>query len=178
MVIIHDYWIDDKSKSDFFYIRSREEISECPICGNTLKVVGSRKRVLIEHEGTKKKLIIRRLKCQHCNRIHHELPDTIVPYKRYSSEVVECCICDEKDALPCELTTIQKIKIWYFFLESHFESTFEALKILYKDHQELQREISMLLPLKKKRLHPDGWLKKLVRIIVNSNRWVHTRFAF
>jgi hypothetical protein len=45
----------------------------------------------------------------------NELPDTIVPYKRYSSEVVEYCICDKNDGLPCELTRIQKIKIWYFF---------------------------------------------------------------
>ena len=123
-------------------------------------------------------LVIRRLKCLHCNRIHHELPDLIVPYKRYSSEVIECCICDKTESLPCELTTIQKLKIWYFFLESYFESTFEALKVLYEDYEDLQNEILMLQPLKNKRCHPDGWLKKLVRIIVNLNRWVHTRFAF
>ena len=133
---------------------------------------------MIEYEGTKKKLIIRRLKCSHCNRIHHELPDLIVPYKRYSSEVIENCICDKTESLPCELTTIQKLKIWYFLLESYFESTFEALKVLYEDYEDLQNEILMLQPLKNKRCHPDGWLKKLVRIIVNLNRWVHTRFAF
>ena len=141
-------------------------------------MIGSRIRGLIEHEGVKKGLIIRRFKCSHCNRIHHELPDVVVPYKRYSSEVVECCICDKKEDLPCELTTIQKIKIWYFFLENYFESTLNALKILCKDYQDLQNEISMLQPLKEKRLQPDGWLKKLVRIIVNLNRWSHTRFAF
>lgn len=59
-----------------------------------------------------------------------------------------------------------------------YESTFEDLKVLYEDYEDLQNEILMLQPLKNKRSHSDGWLKKLVRIIVNLNRWVHTRFAF
>ncbi|WP_307545897.1 DUF6431 domain-containing protein [Paenibacillus sp. V4I5] len=33
-----------------------------------------------------KLLVIRRLHCSQCLKIHHELPDCIVPYKRYESE--------------------------------------------------------------------------------------------
>ncbi len=177
MIIIHDYWIDDKSKPDLFLVKSRET-AICPICGNLLKVIGSRKRSLIEFDGHKKTLIIRRLKCEHCIRIHHELPDIIVPYKRYSSEAIESGICSIQEGLPCEFTTIRSWKIWFYLLEEYFEATLEAIKLMYTDYIELQKEISLLQPLKNRKKEPDGWLKKLVRITVNLNRWIHTRSAF
>lgn len=177
MIIIHNYWIDDKSNPDVFFVKSREK-SICPICGNSLNVIGSRKRGIIEHDGTKRNLIIRRLRCNHCHRIHHELPEEIVPYKRYSSEAIEKSICGNNEDQTCELSTIRNWRIWFYLLEEYFESTLEAIKFLYISYAELQKEISLLQLLKRRRKKPDGWLKKLVRIIVNSNRWLHTRSAF
>lgn len=37
------------------------------------------------------------MRCGQCRKIHHELPDYIVPYKRYESECIEQVI-DESDA--------------------------------------------------------------------------------
>lgn len=159
-----------------FLIRSREK-SICPICEHLLNVIGSRKRGIIEDDGTKKMLIIRRLRCECCNRIHHELPSEIVPYKRYSSEAIEKSICGTNNEA-CEFSTIRSWKIWFYLLEEYFEATLEAIKILYINYTELQNEISLLQPLKRRKNKSDGWLKRLVRIIVNSNRWVHTRSAF
>lgn len=34
-------------------------------------------------------LVVRRLRCTQCRKIHHELPDCVVPYKRYESACVE-----------------------------------------------------------------------------------------
>ncbi|WP_367618590.1 DUF6431 domain-containing protein [Paenibacillus andongensis] len=34
-------------------------------------------------------LVVRRLRCSKCRNIHHELPDCIVPYKRYESSCIE-----------------------------------------------------------------------------------------
>jgi len=73
---------------------------------------------------------------------------------------------------------MQRWKIWFFILESYFESTLNALKIIFGEYQDLQIEIALLIPLKNRRSNPDGWLKKLVRILVNLNRWVHTRSEF
>ena len=61
----------------------------CPCCDGRLVVVGSRKRFLIQTDGSKIWLIIRRLYCTHCNRIRHELPDVATPYNRYSTQAVE-----------------------------------------------------------------------------------------
>lgn len=143
-----------------------------------MEVIGSRKRGVIESNGQKKKLAIRRLRCSHCNRIHHELPDILVPYKRYSSETMEAGICDTRDDLPCEMSTIRTWQIWFALLEKYFNACLLAIKTLHSDNDKLAAKISLLLPLKDKIPHPAGWLAVLVRLIVNTNRWIHTRFAF
>ncbi|WP_391563866.1 DUF6431 domain-containing protein [Paenibacillus cremeus] len=39
--------------------------------------------------GRARMLVICRLRCTYCRKIHHELPSCIVPYKRYDSACVE-----------------------------------------------------------------------------------------
>ncbi|WP_335338494.1 DUF6431 domain-containing protein [Paenibacillus naphthalenovorans] len=52
-------------------------------------VVGSRKRISRNATGEVKVLSLRRLRCTGCCKIHHELPDFLVPYKRYESTCIE-----------------------------------------------------------------------------------------
>ena len=40
-------------------------------------------------------LSIRRLRCADCKRIHHELPDILVPYKHHVRESIETTITAE-----------------------------------------------------------------------------------
>lgn len=61
----------------------------CPNCGGTLKHYDSVKRLLKTKNGVKRHIKIRRLKCVDCNKIHRELPETILPYKHYESEIVK-----------------------------------------------------------------------------------------
>ncbi|HVI41445.1 MAG TPA: DUF6431 domain-containing protein [Anaerovoracaceae bacterium] len=179
MVSIHNYWLDGKTSKGIFYVRSRET-QRCPICGSELTVEGSRSRGLLEENGEKKILKIRRLWCSRCSRIHHELPDIIVPYKRYSSETIENILSEKAehtDSCPCELSTEKRIKLWFFLLKEYFESAMEATKALYDYDTEIVSMISLLLPFSNYRHFPAGWLKVLVRLLINSNRWLHTRFA-
>ncbi|QHQ60192.1 hypothetical protein Ana3638_04865 [Anaerocolumna sedimenticola] len=160
-------------------MRSRETIP-CPDCEAKLTVIGSRKRGLIEYSGEKKVLIIRRLRCPGCGKIHHELPDIIVPYKRYSSETVELIISpskEQKDDYPCELSTAKRLKIWFFLLRNYFKNTLLSLTFLYDYEEALSKEIQCLLFRLNNSSGFNGWLKKLVRYLVNSGRWLHTRSA-
>jgi len=134
----------------------------------------------MEYSGERKVLIIRRLRCSECNRIHHELPDIIVPYKRYSSEAIENIISrkpEQADDCPCELSTAKRLNLGFFLLRKYFENVMESLKALHDHDEETVRLISLLLPLQNYRTFPAGWLKVLVRLLVNSNRWVQTRSA-
>ncbi|WP_302848190.1 DUF6431 domain-containing protein [Paenibacillus naphthalenovorans] len=51
--------------------------------------MGSRKRISRNATGEVKVLSLRRLHCTGCCKIHHELPDFLVPYKRYESTCIE-----------------------------------------------------------------------------------------
>ncbi|WP_177213477.1 DUF6431 domain-containing protein [Proteiniclasticum ruminis] len=59
------------------------EKSVCPICMGELEIIGSRRRYSIEATGSRQTLVVRRMRCPNnvCRKIHHELPDILVPYK-------------------------------------------------------------------------------------------------
>ncbi|MCM3763329.1 DUF6431 domain-containing protein, partial [Alkalihalobacillus oceani] len=52
-------------------------------------VRGTKNRKAKDHTGQSKTYNIRRLKCTNCGTIHHELPDLLIPYKRYEAECIE-----------------------------------------------------------------------------------------
>lgn len=129
-------------------------------------------------DGSRKKLIIRRLQCDRCHQIHHELPDILVPYKRYGSEAIERVLTSPEDLgdFPGETGTIVRIRSWFSLLRPSFESILSSLMLMFDDSPELAEELGSLYPLRPPDL-ANGWLKHLVRIIVNSSRWPQTRFA-
>ena len=163
-----------QGKFRFFYVKSREK-SHCPYCEGSFKVIGSRRRIIFRQDGSKEKLIIRRLQCCECHRVSHELPDIIVPYKRYESDVIadalDETVSSQNDCCPAEHSTIQRLKLWFFLLRDYFEGAVRALMEL------MNTESFVRIPLYPLSLQSDGWLKVLVRNLVNSGRWQQTRSA-
>ena len=131
-----------------------------------------------QHDGSRHALIIRRLRCGRCCRLHHELPDSVVPYKRYDAETIEEVLTPEENipSFPCETSTAVRLRLWFLLLRSYFEGTVRALLFLHRHDRDIQEKLSVLIPLDPARLE-NGWLKRLVRIIVNSGRWRQTRSA-
>ena len=178
----HDYcilistWIQARYRK-FFYVRS-SETPLCPCCGSVLHIIGSRYRILKENDGLKKKLIIRRTRCDSCEQIHHELPDIIVPYKRYGSGVIESVLSTPEDCgdFPGETSTVSRLRTWFSLLQQYFEGCLRALILLFENAPLLSDGLLSLLPLRPEGL-TAGWLKRLVRVTVNSLRWPHTRSA-
>lgn len=138
-----------------------------------MKVLGRRIRGYIDGESNNLKLSIRRLKCKRCVKIHHELPDILVPYKRHCSETIEEIIDEKTDTVCCEDSTIQKIKRWFAAKTLYFTGCLVSVVARYGTAS-LAGPISLLRKMRKS----NGWLKRLVRIVVNSNLWVHTRSEF
>jgi hypothetical protein len=79
-----------------------------------MKVVGSRPRKYLQEDASQVILIIRRLRCMECNKIHHELPDILVPYKRYKSECIEAVVVEKKQyhagTVACDESTLHQWK--------------------------------------------------------------------
>lgn len=83
---------------------------------------------------------------------------------------------EESASYPCETSTAHRIRNWFSLLQDYLKRVIEALKLLYKQNATLLETLEKMSFLKPKEL-PAGWLKILVRIIVNSGRWKQTRSA-
>lgn len=85
----------------------------CPICQGSLKQYDRRIRKAIDNNAETKRYSLRRLRCQKCGKIHLELPDNLLPYKRYEAEVIEDAIATNNSCVPSDQRTIKKIRRWY-----------------------------------------------------------------
>ena len=61
----------------------------CPKCGGILKYYDSTRRMLRSKYGRKNYILIQRLRCTKCGSVHRELPNDILPYKHYDSEIIQ-----------------------------------------------------------------------------------------
>jgi len=159
MISINNYQLV-KSNDGYFYVRSYEIIA-CPICGSIIVIIGTRKRNIIDGDGEKQTLVIRRLRCKECRVIHHELPDIIVPYKRHCSETIEKIVTDNIAGVNCENSTIRRIRAWWAACLLYFKSVLSSLREKYGT--EFSRNPAP---------------KEIVRAVTNANLWVHTRSEY
>jgi len=111
-------------------------------------------------DGSVKTLIIRRLRCCECGKIHNELPDILIPYKRHCAETIENAVNDKTDDICCEESTIRKIRRWWAGLVLYFHSVLASLEAKY--------DVKFLESIKP---------AEIARAIVNANLWTHTRSA-
>ena len=158
MVIINEYRKERREDGRIYIIS--EEDSACPTCFGAFFVIGIRDRKLVDSSGTKETLVIRRLRCDDCRKIHHELPDMVVPYKRHCAETIENVVVGEVVNICCDFVTEYRIKRWWAAFCLYFESVKVSLQIKY-------RAVFSASPTP----------KEIVRAITNTNLWVHTRTA-
>ena len=158
MVIINRYRL--KKADSKLYIISYE-VSVCPICGEILVVIGSRKRKVIGSDSETMILIIRRLRCEACRAIHHELPDIVIPYKRHSAETIEKIVTGDAADVYCDGRTLCRIRAWWAACILYFESVLASLREKYGTI-----------------LSAKSAPKEIVRALVNAHLWLHTRSAF
>jgi hypothetical protein len=145
------------SKAVYFFVITNET-SYCPVCKELLTMRGIRQRVLFNSEEEKQILIIRRLYCQKCGRIHHELPDCIVPYKRYCAEVIKPIVSGQITDAPCPASTARRIQAWWAVVKPYF------LRVL----QSLVEKFGVSFG------RPPAF-GEIVRAAANSNNWIFAR---
>jgi len=134
----------------FFYVIACKA-SYCPVCSKPLSARGRRRRALNGDDGDKIILMIRRLLCIECNRIHHELPDCVVPYKRHCAKTIENVINGGTDA-PCESRTITRILAWWLAVRACFINI----------SSQMQDTMESGSPT----------FKQIICVVVNSNGWI------
>lgn len=154
------------------------EQSYCPHCEARLSPYDRRGRKYRDSNGDWKFLVIRRLRCGNprCRRIHAELPDFLVPYKRYQVSAIESVLTGTAQVAPLEESTRQRWRLWYRLLRDHL------LGVAASVRRHLQETARTLLaspnpsPITTPSL--DGLkLTELVRLTVNTGNWITTRSA-
>ena len=151
----HTEYSEDKRAS---YVWADEPLS-CSFCDSSdLIRKGWRSRKLITLIGNLLCLLIQRVLCKGCGRIHHVLPDMVVPYKRYDAETIEAIIEGEPEKAPCGLdeTEIHRVKAWWrdmgFYVSRKAASVANKIQIT-----------------------PNSKLHAIVRTLANAHMWPRTR---
>ena len=133
----------------------------CPICIGRLIGYGWRQRVMIESDGSTKILNIHRLQCANCNRIHHELPDILIPYKRHCAEtIINIIDGNQNEDVICDDSTINRILVWWKALYVYFSGVINSLRAKFGAV-----------------FSSPARPKEIVRAVANANLWVSTRSA-
>lgn len=129
--------------------------------------------------GTKERLIIRRLKCTGCRVLHTELPDCLVPYKHYDSEVISGVIDgivtpDDEDSadFPCEETMKRWLR-WYKENKERIEGYLRnaIYRLLDNSDDFLISGVPLLSIIKDLEVSPH-WLGYILRVIYNSGNYL------
>ncbi len=158
-----------------FFVRSGEQ-HYCPCCDGSLRAFSSRRRGFIDSAGEHVALFIRRLKCSKCGRVHHELPDILVPYKRYSSESIEAIITGASTlSVAADESTINRLRTWFFTLAGYFASALLSIAVRYMKNAVVKTPDLPEPPLQRIWHHvgdEPGWLARVVRPVVNTNLWL------
>lgn len=162
-----------------FFVRCTEAVAS-PCCGEKLMPIGTRARKYRNSLSEQLTLRIRRLRCK-CGKIHHELPDILVPYKRYEAACIEKVVSEPKGSATIALdeSTICRWKAWFRERIAHWIGGLVSIAIRFKlpvevrslPSQSVHQRIGHLVG------HADGWLKRIVRPVVNANLWGYTRSA-
>ena len=137
-----------------FFVES-SAISYCPLCGEPLSYRDSCVRIMRLEGGMKRRFLIRRLKCSNCGRLHRELPDCLIPYKHYASEVISGVL--DGIVTPCWLEA-NRLRI-----DGYLKST--GYRLLGFSTELLGSRVSLLDKLRSSR--PE-WLETLLRFLYNS----------
>lgn len=92
-------------------------------------------RVHKEAGGKKSWFSINRLKCtnKNCGKLHNELPDCMIPYKHYGSEIIEDVVDEvvgpddiETENYPCE-GTMKHWKWWMLYNEANINGQMRSM---------------------------------------------------
>ncbi len=170
-----------------FFVRSLEPFF-CPCCHSSeRKVIGSRNlKVLEAHETSgnlvEKVLRIRRLQCNTCLKIHHELPDMVIPHKRYAAAFIEAALEETEtapliQATPVETSTHRRWTAWFDGITCHLLGALHTME--RKETMEKTPLIGTALQRFRKYVgNAPGWLGRIVQNLVKKNLWVQTRSAF
>ncbi len=179
MIIIDNfklYHTINSENEELIYVLNDSPHPCCPYCQHPMGVKGNTKRVWWLGNGECRTLVIRKLRCSACEKGHHELPNFLVPYKRYDADTIQAVLTTPSQS--CEqCVSDSTISRWRASFSSLAPYYFNALLAIFSQLNQRMTVSSKPTP-----LHPflpfihffspaTNWLALLVQCLVNSNIW-------
>lgn len=171
VVIISNYTL--VSKENFIILVDCDEISHtCPLCHGPLHYRDSRLRIRKKEGGKKEYLRIRRFRCAECHSYHNELPDCLVPYKHYETEVIagvlDEIICPE-DLDSEDYPSFSTMLRWMRWFAENLKRIEEYLHTLAFSH-------STCASFNEVRKKQQNWMEHMLRLIYNSGGFLASTY--
>jgi len=94
--------------------------------------------------------------CEKCKVFHHELPDCIIPYKRYCADVIEN-IVNEQTSDICSDNAARRIRGWWDAIKPYFLFILRTLEAKFG-----KQGVSF---------GNAPAFREIVRAVANSNNW-------
>lgn len=173
MIIISEYTLIFKRELNIFLVESNFTTHICPLCQNTLVYRDSRLRICKKEAGEKTHLRIRRFYCKSCKTHHNELPDCLLPYKHYETQVISGVLDDivKQDDLDSEDYPSSKTMCrWLEWFSKNLERLkgylrLAATYILEFEEESFSHSSCLFSHIRKKY---KNWLEISMRFIYNS----------
>lgn len=156
-----------------FYVESNGTPPPCPECKAFLRYRDRKTRIMKSEGGIRQWVKIRRFQCCSCGRYHNELPDCMIPYKHYQTELISGVIdgvvtqddLDSED-YPCADTMLLWIR-WFIHNVERIEGYLRSVSYELSDYNQtvLFSKVSLLDSIRSK---TPSWLERIIRIIYNS----------
>ena len=156
-----------------FLVKSSENVPACPCCGGELRYRDSRLRIRKHESGERDYLCIRRFRCSECKCYHNELPDVLLPYKHYETEVVSGVldgIVKPEDQDSEDYPSVSTMQYWLLWFQQNLANIEGFLRNAGYRYLGLGKDIlfsdqSLLRTVRNNYLN---WLEMIIRIIYNS----------
>ena len=181
MIIITQYEERYNAERKAFYVVRSESVGVqapvCPACLGGLVARDSRRRYVIQPDGSRKAYQLRRLRCKKCRGIHTEPPACIQPRKHYGVAVIEGELDQRRKDCPAEDSTRRRWRSAFAQAKVQIEGALKAIRgrILKKGYPLLSIEQFQLGDIISS---GPGWLALVNQLLIHAGHGLHTRFAF
>jgi len=179
LIIVTSYKLKYNSTTRIFtvIVSNAEAQRRCPYCRCAVKYRDSIVRKSKNITGKVFLYLLRRFICQHCEKLHREIPDVIHPYKHYDTDTIQSVLDESEEAKACVVddSTIRRWK--NEFTEKEPEINQELASIRTRETDEKVPLILAEQLLTRIRSRHKHWLRFVTALLINNGCKICTRIA-
>jgi hypothetical protein len=177
MIIVSSFSIHHNSELGSHSIKPARD-SVCPQCSGVLKYRDSRERGVKNLFGEARRFLLRRLSCTVCGRFHTEIPDIILPYKRYDAETIQSVLDGKESASACAADDSTMRRWRASFAEAQTDMRQRIASVYACEEDTSAPIVSGVDVIARIRSTEPRWLPFVMRLLIMAGHVPCTRFAF